>query len=285
MPVAMTATPVPNRVGRDLDNLLPQPVDDGTIAKELSRIRNNIKNHAQAYYHSQSVHADIDRSTMDRFATATRMSVTFLDGMFHDISTRGDGIRLFIAWSILSRYQGGAQHSLLPHGLGPLLATISEKGGTDPSESSSYKKPVYVRRSLVANHVIEVKSVLFSKWKVLTGTLLEQKDGGRAHAANMPIHASARIIDEMDLVLKHFVQGGIDTEKRRLNLEMILSRAAKLAFLLFSQPGSFHFDFSGSLRRRLVVFPALVQVVGDQAEAFSPPRILLHTEFAGDAGA
>jgi hypothetical protein len=62
---------------------------------------------------------------------------------------------------------------------------------------------------------------------------------------------------------------------------MILSRASSLAFLLFSQPGSFRFDFT-SQRGVWVIFPGVEQVVGDQAQVLNPPRLLWEKEFAAE---
>lgn len=90
------------------------------------------------------------------------------------------------------------------------------------------------------------------------------------------------IIEQMDDVLSGFVKADIDGAKRHRNLEMILMRAARLAFLLFSQPGSFQFDFSGPRKDEPPIFPALVQVIGDQAQPLSPPRVLCDGELAAD---
>ncbi|KAF1831722.1 hypothetical protein BDW02DRAFT_571774, partial [Decorospora gaudefroyi] len=86
----------------------------------------------------------------------------------------------------------------------------------------------------------------------------------------------------MDIVLGPFVQPRADGDKRRRNLDMILARATKLAFLLFSQPGSFHFDFSGSQQGGVVAFPGLVQVVGDEGQVLSQPRVIWPKEVATD---
>jgi hypothetical protein len=75
-------------------------------------------------------------------------------------------------------------------------------------------------------------------------------------------------------VLAPFVLGSVDGGQRRRNLEMILSRAANFAFLLFSQPGSFSFDFRGE-----VVFPGVLQLIGDDAQILNPPRSLWEKEY------
>ena len=119
------------------------------------------------------------------------------------------------------------------------------------------------------------KSALFSTWKVLTGTLV----GVNAHTSNADAQNRRQIIDSMDAVLSPFLQPGVDLGKRRNNLEMVLSRAAKLALLLFSQPGAFRMDFIGGRTDVLVVFPGLVQVAGDRGQTLSRPRVLSEKEF------
>lgn len=64
---------------------------------------------------------------------------------------------------------------------------------------------------------------------------------------------------------------------------MIMSRAANFTFVLFSQPGSFQFDFAAE-RGETVVFPGLQQVIGDQGQPLHPPRPLWEKEFATEGG-
>lgn len=87
----------------------------------------------------------------------------------------------------------------------------------------------------------------------------------------------ANIIAELDSILAPFVEEGANGGQRRNNLDMILTRSANFAFLLFSQPGSFQFDFA-SRHGGLVAFPALVQMIGDQGQVLSPPRVLMEKE-------
>lgn len=263
------ATSVPAAAGSNIDALLPQPVDDDTMTKELSKIRDNIKNHVQSYYHFQPVNAPIDTSMLAGLATATNISAAALAGLIANPATRSDALRLYVAWAVLSKFEGGGQPSLLPAGIPALLDNMSGKA-SDPSEYTTQL------RNIDFSDREPAKSSLFSKWKVLTGTLL---------GANANAHPQSRsqIIDSMDAVLGPFLQPGFDLGRRRDNLEMVLSRAAKLALLLFSQPGSFRMDFVGGRPDVFVVFPGLVQVVGDQGQALSRPRVLSEKEFATSA--
>jgi hypothetical protein len=132
----------------------------------------------------------------------------------------------------------------------------------------------------IANNVEKADGALFSQWKVLTGALLEQQYGSNSQGSTANANDSAHIIGSMDRVLGPFVQTKHDDGKRHRNLEMILARAAKLGFLLLSQPGSFRFDFVGNRQGNLVVFPGLVQVTSDDGQMLSPPKVLYDKEFA-----
>jgi hypothetical protein len=119
---------------------------------------------------------------------------------------------------------------------------------------------------------------LFSKWKTITGALLQSRYGRQDRASGVASQGVSDAIAELNLALAPFFQGSLDGGQRHKNLELIFGRAESLAFLLFSQPSSFRFDFLG--QRALIVFPALLQVTNEQAQALSPPRVFLEKEAA-----
>ena len=113
--------------------------------------------------------------------------------------------------------------------------------------------------------------MLFSKWKVITGTLLRQRHGGQLQPGDPRNKSVDEAIREIDSVLEGFVASDVNIDQRHKNLGMIMNRSAQLAFVMFSQPGSFQFDFSGSERAgNLVVFPGLSQVIGDDGQPMYP---------------
>jgi hypothetical protein len=127
----------------------------------------------------------------------------------------------------------------------------------------------------------EASPLLYSKWKAVTGALFQEQF--RQQERNVLSPSGEEAIRWINSATAPFVQRGIDGAQRQRNLELIVSRASSLAFLLFKQPGSFHFAFSGQ-SGQLVVFPGLVQTVGDRAEPLSPPRILLKAEEVAGSG-
>ena len=98
----------------------------------------------------------------------------------------------------------------------------------------------------------------------------QSRDTGRAQAIQ-------ETIASLDSILGPFVKGSVDTEQRRNNLDMILARAADFAFLLFTQPGTFRFNFA-SRQGSLTIFPALIQTVGDRGQSLDPVKALTEKE-------
>jgi hypothetical protein len=87
-----------------------------------------------------------------------------------------------------------------------------------------------------------------------------------------------------DSVLAPFVNTSIEatSDKRIRNLDSIMRRAAQFAFLLFSQPSSFSFDWVAQ-QGRLVVFPGLQQTVNEDGYACRPPRVFSEPEVVAGA--
>jgi hypothetical protein len=115
---------------------------------------------------------------------------------------------------------------------------------------------------------------MYSKWKTLTGALLQP------HMNKTPQdvpHGFPEVIAKLDAILAPLIATSVDGDQRYRNLHMILTRAARLAFLLFSQPSTFRFDFSAP-EGTMVVFPALVQTVDDRGQVLSRPRVLMEKE-------
>jgi len=129
------------------------------------------------------------------------------------------------------------------------------------------------------------QAALFSKWKVISGALLQQEYGHPVEENDPRSGSIAAALATAEPVLHPFINPGIDMNARRRNLEGIVKRAAQFAFLLFSQPGSFRFDYTGTRQAdSLPVFPALLQTVNDEAEPISPPRVLIEKEVVTGLG-
>lgn len=249
----------------NVDRLLPQPAEDDAIIGGLSKIRDGIKNHVQNYYYSGPIsHEMVDEARLVDLSQATGIPTSALLKFLLNPTTRLPTIRLFLGYLILSRCQGrtDGQPSFLP----------DEVLGLAAYQSS-------------ANNANSSQSALFSKWKTISGVLLQQQYGQQPGDNDVRNGNIAQILAAAESVLHPFINPNIDMNARQRNLEGIMKRAAQFAFLLFSQPGSFSFDFRGRGQPdSLLVFPAFLQTVSDEAEILSPPRVLGETEVVSGLG-
>jgi hypothetical protein len=81
----------------------------------------------------------------------------------------------------------------------------------------------------------------------------------------------------LDSILRPFADLRMNNNERRRNVEEILKRAASFAFILFSQPSTWSFDWKeeqGVKSGNLCVFPALLQTSDETGEPVKPPRQL-----------
>lgn len=236
------------------------------------KIRDNIKNHARSYYHALAVPtARINEDGLSELSVATGVSTAVLADRLSDPSTRPDTLRLVIAWVLLSRCTGGRKTSLLPEKLAMLEASIPGKDGTKPSK---YLHTSVSRKILTWS---SAQSAMHSKWKAMTGALLKEHMGQGDQVPGLK-DAFDSASAELDSIVEPFLKGDSDAQRCK-NLHMILTRSAQFAFLLFSQPGVFNFDF-GVSGGTLVAFPALVQSIGDEGQSLTPVRVLLGKELA-----
>ncbi|KAH7394393.1 hypothetical protein BKA66DRAFT_567338 [Pyrenochaeta sp. MPI-SDFR-AT-0127] len=241
-------------VASNIDDLLPQPVADDTITNEVSQIRDKIKNHVRTYYHSAPIStAGLNEAGLRDLATAAGVSTSVIISALANPNTRPNALRLIVGWVILSRSTSERSTNLLPADVAGLALSLSGGNGSSTAQST-----------------------LYSKWKTITGALLQQRFGKDVQDPNR-IQTFANTVAELDSLLAPFVQGSVDGGQRRKNLDMILTRSASFAFLLFSQPGSFRFDFANA-HSGLIVFPALVQTFGDQGQVLNPSRVLVEKE-------
>ncbi|KAF3004427.1 hypothetical protein E8E13_010399 [Curvularia kusanoi] len=236
-----------------IEDLLPQPVEDGAIINDLSKIRDNIKNYVRTYYHSGPISAgNINEPGLRDLAALTGTSAATVVSVLSNPTTRDHALRLIVGFVILTRCTGERSPSLLPSDVVALSA------------------------STLANNGSHSQSILYSKWKVITGALLQQRNG-RQNQDPSQAQAFEDTVVSLESIMAPFAKSTIDGIQRRKNLDMILTRAANLAFLLFTQPGSFRFDFA-TPQGGLTVFPALLQTVGDQGQPLSPIKILTEKE-------
>ncbi|KAF1926301.1 uncharacterized protein M421DRAFT_422991 [Didymella exigua CBS 183.55] len=229
------------------------PAEDDAITGDLSKIRDNIKNHVRTYYHSGPISAtNLNEAAIRDIAALTGTSAALIVKTLADSLTRDNALRLIVGSVILPRCTGERSPSLLPNDVAALAASIPAS-----NENNS-------------------QSVLFSKWKSVTAVLLQQQYGKQGQDPDRA-EAFQDTVASLDSILAPFIKGNVDGRQRRKNLDMILTRAANFAFLLFAQPGTFCFDFA-SHQGGLTVFPSLVQTVGDRGQPLNPIKALTEKE-------
>ena len=125
------ATVVAAAVGT-IDDLLPQPVEDETITGDLSKIRDNIKNHVRTFCHSRPISAaDINEVGIQEIAALTSLSAAELIIALSDPVKRVNALRAILAAVILTRTTGDRSPNLLPSNLSALSTSISAQHSTN----------------------------------------------------------------------------------------------------------------------------------------------------------
>lgn len=260
------ATVVTAAIG-NVDDLLPQPVEDETITSDLSKIRDSIKNHVRTFCHSGSISAaDINEVGIQDIAARTNLSAAGLINALSDPVRRVNALRAILAAVILTRTTGDRSPNLLPSNLSALSTSIA-------SNHSNNRELTHLVHHNLTDPSQAAHLVLVSKWKAITGALLQPQNGKQSQDPGR-VQSFQDAVTSLDAVMAPFVNDG---SQRRKNLDMILTRAANFAFLLFAQPGSFRFDFASN-QDGMTVFPALVQTVGDQGQPLSPVKVLSGNE-------
>lgn len=156
-----------------------------------------------------------------------------------------------------------------------------------PSQLVGLPKIPFLRAPLTKSPA-PAQTALFSKWKTISGVLLQRYKQKPLTDNDARISSIRQALTTLDPILQTFTNPSTDQNARQRNLEAILSRVAQFAFLIFTQPGSFAFDFKGTGTGEsggIVVFPALVQTVSDEAEVLARPRVLSEREVVMGFGA
>lgn len=125
------ATVVAASVG-SIEDLLPQPAEDDAITGDLSKIRDNIKNHVRTYYHSGPISAaDINEADIHDIAALTGSSAATIIKALSNSVTRDNALRSIVGSVILTRCTVERSPSLLPNEVAALSASIPASNGNN----------------------------------------------------------------------------------------------------------------------------------------------------------
>lgn len=263
------------------EKLLPQPVADDSISTEMSKLKSMINNHVVSYYRTSEIDLDsIDETALAGIVEDPQISVSQLRSAIVDPQTRTPALRYLIASAIFSRI-GLKSHpstSLLPPEVASCLESMNGLRENDQG-------PFYLHFKLeLKAYKKTARTTLFSKWRAITASMLQQTYGSNFITESDPrSYNIGHALEELDSVLVRLRARRDENASRRQNLEEILKRAAGFAFLLFSHPSFWKFEWLADSNHgpgSVVIFPALLQITDENGERLSRPRPFEDMEIA-----
>jgi hypothetical protein len=119
-----------------------------------------------------------------------------------------------------------------------------------------------------------------SRWRTISAFLFQgmfdQADWMESDSRNQNIHKAVILADS---ILRPYVADLNTTrhDARLHNLAMIMQRAARFAYTLFTQPSTWTFNWQESqgTSGEVVVFPALLQVFDGEQPELARPRVFV----------
>jgi len=124
----------------EVDNFLPLPVEYNAITGEMSKLRDNIKNHAQSYYHTSRVDTrTLDQKILQNISEVTGVPALRLTELLLNPRSRILAIRLYLAALIFSQCGTSRDEveTLLPKELSSFVPLIVDTDINDTGESLS----------------------------------------------------------------------------------------------------------------------------------------------------
>ena len=122
------------------------------------------------------------------------------------------------------------------------------------------------KRQNYTDHLIAVRSLLVSKWRQITASLLQSTYDNRIEPNDPRQRNIQELVKALNDILEPYASGHSNNERAQ-NLEELVKRGARFGYMLFSQPTDWTFDWNDPHSRQsgnIVVYPALVQTGDDQ---------------------
>lgn len=197
-----------------------------------------------------------------------------LEALIASPNTRQIALRFCIAWIIISRMglESDFETTFLPPEVASCIQSmrgmIDNPTGKHASASEPKPKP--------GVDFSAARIAFLSKWRQITAALMQPTYGqGVMSGDDHRMHNIGDAMELLEAILRPFATDQPAGEQRRRNLEEILKRAAKFAYVLFSQPSFWQFEWNDSRMERdsLVVFPALLQTADEAGQLLSRPRV------------
>ncbi|KAK7705365.1 hypothetical protein SLS57_010127 [Botryosphaeria dothidea] len=231
----------------------PNPAGQASIPAEMSRLRSMINAHVHSYYRTSEVDLDaIDQDAIVDLMGDPPPSTEAIAPAIADSETRTPALRYLIASAIFSRisFTGHPETTFLPPEVGSCSKSM--------------------------NGVQDYDQATMLQSRYGTGTITE--DDSRSHNISSAL-------EMLDTILVRLRARRDENAQRLRDLEEILGHAANFAFLVFSHPSSWVFDWQASPAQEpgsVVIFPALLQVTDENGQWLSHPHVFEEKEVAPD---
>ena len=215
--------------GSIIDRNLPQPVADGSIETDLSKMCSLIDQHVESFYHLSPVLTSSmpGAGSIQWLEHNPDLSTQELNVMLRAPKSRKTAIRYCIGRTVVmqSEENSDPESTFLPPALPMFIRSLPDAvrhdSGKWPSERASY---CLLTCSLVGR-------VVLSRWYTMSGFLLSNEivlDDPRYRN----IHRAIAVLDSL---LSPYTDLKSNNDRIR-NLAEIMSRGARFGFVLFSQP-------------------------------------------------
>lgn len=136
-----TGPPVSDEGAMNLEAHLQQPVEDGTVMRELITLRSHIEAHTTTFYHRKNVavnRAELDKHIQDKILKNATGDATAITNILIEPRSRVTGIRIIIARILFASidFFGDPQQTLLSPDAVSLMSAFRLKERSDESQES-----------------------------------------------------------------------------------------------------------------------------------------------------
>lgn len=232
--------PIPPRCSR-LRSVsgIEEPLSNTEILQAFCGLHDAILTHVNKFYSTKQLGKGVSQAVIEHASTGIMLPWPQILSLLGDTGTRINTLALCIAWTILSR-------SLL------LKLGVSNSPGSTflPPEIVECFQSISLGKAAVSLGKDKTHSVdfaLLSRWKQITATLLHSTyvEDAFSHFDSRTVNME-RALQDLDPLLATYAtphDGGHGMGTRLNDLREVLRKGAKFAFMLFSQPAFWKFDW------------------------------------------
>lgn len=119
------------------------------------------------------------------------------------------------------------------------------------------------------------KGLMLSRWRQMTAALMAGTYDHDTISTSDPRQRNIRVlVDRLDAILAPLASPAHGADSRRENLEEVVKRGARFAYMLFTQPTEWEFSWDRPARERgeWVVFPEILRVTDEAGTRLAQPQ-------------